>query len=89
MRPVKRALKRLDNPEDGLTEKEQVIHTKLCLLKIGDRINECLNDYNDPDKIKRWRKYVLYHFNIYLCPAHVCRCDITYSVALVRPSQFD
>ncbi|XP_060072209.1 chromodomain-helicase-DNA-binding protein 1-like isoform X1 [Ylistrum balloti] len=58
MRPVKRALKRLDNPDEGLTEKEQVVHTKHCLLKIGDRINECLAEYNDPDIIKQWRSHL-------------------------------
>ena len=59
MRPVKRALKRLDNPEEGVTEKEQVIHnTRQCLLKIGDRINECLAEMNDPEKIRQWRKWV-------------------------------
>ncbi|KAL3867259.1 hypothetical protein ACJMK2_044474 [Sinanodonta woodiana] len=58
MRPVKRALKRLDNPEEGLSEKEQIIHTRQCLLKIGDRINEYLSDFNDPDKIKQWRCYL-------------------------------
>ena len=59
MRPVKRSLKRLDKPEEGLTERDQVIHTRQCLLKIGDRINECLAEMNDPDKIKQWRWYVL------------------------------
>ncbi|KAK3096752.1 hypothetical protein FSP39_002924 [Pinctada imbricata] len=58
MRPVKRALKRLDNPEEGLTEKEQLIHTRQCLLKIGDRINECMANYNDPEIIKMWRNYL-------------------------------
>jgi chromodomain-helicase-DNA-binding protein 1 len=55
MRPVKRSLKRLDNPEEGLSDRDQVIHTRQCLLKIGDRINECLADMNDPEKIKQWR----------------------------------
>ncbi|KAL4227328.1 transcriptional regulator [Mactra antiquata] len=55
MRPVKRSLKRLDNPEEGLSDQEQVIHTRQCLLKIGDRINECLSEMNDPEKIKTWR----------------------------------
>lgn len=55
MRPVKRALKRLDRPEEGLNEREQLNHTRTCLLKIGDRINECLVEFNDPEKIKEWR----------------------------------
>ena len=58
MRPVKRSLKRLDHPEEGLTERDQVIHTRQCLLKIGDRINECLTEMNDPEKIRQWRWYV-------------------------------
>ncbi|XP_060556044.1 chromodomain-helicase-DNA-binding protein 1-like isoform X5 [Ruditapes philippinarum] len=58
MRPVKRSLKRLDNPEEGLSDRDQVIHTRQCLLKIGDRINECLADMNDPEKIKQWRFYL-------------------------------
>ena len=55
MRPVKRSLKRLDNPEEGLTDRDQVVHTRQCLLRIGDRINECLTEMNDPEKIKQWR----------------------------------
>ena len=58
MRPVKAALKALDNPDAALSEKEQLVHTRSCLLKIGDRINECLKDYKDPDGLKAWRKYV-------------------------------
>lgn len=58
MRPVKRALRKLDNPDEGMSEKEQVTHTKQCLLRIGDRITECLSTLNDPEKIKTWRGYV-------------------------------
>jgi hypothetical protein len=58
MRPVKRALRKLDNPDEGMSEKEQVAHTKQCLLRIGDRITECLSTLNDPEKIKAWRGYV-------------------------------
>lgn len=56
MRPVKKALKQLDNPDETLPEKEQVNHTRQCLLRIGDRINECLRTYSDPDKVKEWRR---------------------------------
>jgi chromodomain-helicase-DNA-binding protein 1 len=56
MRPVKKALKALDNPDQSLTEQEQVNHTRLCLLQIGDQINRCLSEYKDPDKIKEWRR---------------------------------
>ncbi|XP_050400629.1 chromodomain-helicase-DNA-binding protein 1 isoform X1 [Patella vulgata] len=58
MRPVKKALKQLDNPEDGLNEKEQINHMKSCLLKIGDRIAECLERINDQERIRLWRNYL-------------------------------
>lgn len=58
MRPVKRALKRLDNPDEGMSDKEQLVHTRQCLLKIGDRINECMGHYNDPEVIKQWRSFL-------------------------------
>ncbi|XP_052793171.1 chromodomain-helicase-DNA-binding protein 1-like isoform X2 [Mya arenaria] len=58
MRPVKRSLKHLDRPEEGLSDRDQVIHTRQCLLKIGDRINECLTEMNNPEKIKQWRCYL-------------------------------
>uniref|UniRef100_A0A4W3I8Q9 Chromodomain helicase DNA binding protein 2 n=1 Tax=Callorhinchus milii TaxID=7868 RepID=A0A4W3I8Q9_CALMI len=52
MRPVKKALKQLDKPEEGLSEKEQLQHTRSCLLKIGDRITECLLAYTDSEETK-------------------------------------
>ncbi|XP_041464759.1 chromodomain-helicase-DNA-binding protein 2-like isoform X3 [Lytechinus variegatus] len=55
MRPVKRALKLLDNPPEDVSEREQLNHTRQCLLKIGDRINECIQEFNDPDKIQEWK----------------------------------
>ncbi|CAH1797458.1 unnamed protein product [Owenia fusiformis] len=58
MRPVKKALKQLDNPEAGLSERDQLDHTRKCLLKIGDRINECLTKAKDPEKIKEWRSFL-------------------------------
>ncbi|XP_048736383.2 chromodomain-helicase-DNA-binding protein 1-like isoform X3 [Ostrea edulis] len=58
MRPVKKALKRLDNPDEGLSDREQLVHTRQCLLKIGDRINECMAHYNDPEVIKQWRSFL-------------------------------
>ncbi|XP_021925185.1 chromodomain-helicase-DNA-binding protein 1 isoform X3 [Zootermopsis nevadensis] len=60
MRPVKKALKALDNPDQSLTEQEQVNHTRQCLLQIGDQINRCLSEYKDPDKIKEWRSNLWY-----------------------------
>ena len=62
MRPVKKALKQLDNPDPDLSEKDQLNHTRRCLLKIGDRIAECLARYRDPEKIKEWRRWVLLSF---------------------------
>uniref|UniRef100_A0A8C9U7K4 DNA helicase n=1 Tax=Serinus canaria TaxID=9135 RepID=A0A8C9U7K4_SERCA len=56
MRPVKAALKQLDRPEKGLSEREQLEHTRQCLIKIGDHITECLKEYTNPEQIKRWRK---------------------------------
>uniref|UniRef100_F7D0V6 Chromodomain helicase DNA-binding protein 1 n=1 Tax=Xenopus tropicalis TaxID=8364 RepID=F7D0V6_XENTR len=56
MRPVKAALKQLDRPEKGLSEREQLEHTRQCLIKIGDHITECLKEYANPDQIKQWRK---------------------------------
>jgi chromodomain-helicase-DNA-binding protein 1 len=60
MRPVKKALKALDNPDQSLTEQEQVNHTRQCLLQIGDQINRCLSEYKDPDKVKEWRSNLWY-----------------------------
>ncbi|KAG9487979.1 hypothetical protein GDO78_007660 [Eleutherodactylus coqui] len=56
MRPVKAALKQLDRPEKGLSEREQLEHTRQCLIKIGDHITECLKEYANPEQIKQWRK---------------------------------
>ncbi|PNF16997.1 Chromodomain-helicase-DNA-binding protein 1 [Cryptotermes secundus] len=60
MRPVKKALKALDNPDQSLAEQEQVNHTRQCLLQIGDQINRCLSEYKDPDKVKEWRSNLWY-----------------------------
>uniref|UniRef100_A0A3B1J5J1 Chromodomain-helicase-DNA-binding protein 1-like C-terminal domain-containing protein n=1 Tax=Astyanax mexicanus TaxID=7994 RepID=A0A3B1J5J1_ASTMX len=56
MRPVKAALKQLDRPEKGLSEREQLEHTRQCLIKIGDHITDCLKEYSNPEQIKQWRK---------------------------------
>ncbi|KAM8861444.1 chromodomain-helicase-DNA-binding protein 2 isoform 1-T1 [Synchiropus picturatus] len=56
MRPVKTALKQLDKPDEGLSDQEQLQHTRTCLLKIGDRITECLKAYHDPEHVKIWRR---------------------------------
>lgn len=54
---MKAALKQLDRPEKGLSEREQLEHTRQCLIKIGDHITECLREYTNPEQIKQWRKY--------------------------------
>lgn len=54
---MKKALKQLDKPDKGLTVQEQLEHTRTCLLKIGDRIFECLKTYNDQEQVKLWRRY--------------------------------
>jgi chromodomain-helicase-DNA-binding protein 1 len=60
MRPVKKALKALDNPDQSLSEAEQVNHTRLCLIQIGEQISHCLSQYSDPEKIKEWRSNLWY-----------------------------
>ncbi|KAG8288701.1 transcriptional regulator [Homalodisca vitripennis] len=58
MRPVKKALKALDNPDQSLSEQEQLQTTRGHLVQIGDQINKCLTQYKDPDHIKEWRRLV-------------------------------
>lgn len=60
MRPVKRALKALDRPDESLSPQEQVTHTRHCLLQIGNQINTCLAEYRDPEQIKEWRSNLWY-----------------------------
>lgn len=55
---MKKALKQLDKPDKGLNVQEQLEHTRNCLLKIGDRIAECLKAYSDQEHIKLWRRSV-------------------------------
>lgn len=59
MRAVKRSLKHIGEPDLGLSEKEQLLHTRECLLNIGNHISEVLSELNDPEKIKEWRRYIL------------------------------
>nr|XP_039266773.1 chromodomain-helicase-DNA-binding protein 2-like isoform X3 [Styela clava] len=59
MRPVKKALKLLDKPPSGTNndEKAQAEHMKNCILKIGDRVLECLKEcHGDLVAIKTWRR---------------------------------
>lgn len=60
MRPVKKALKALDNPDQSLSTEEQVSHTRACLLSIGKQIDICLTEYKDPDKVKEWKSNLWY-----------------------------
>jgi chromodomain-helicase-DNA-binding protein 1 len=60
MRPVKKALKSLDNPDPNLTEKEQVRHTRSCLIQIGDQIQTCLATYKDPNDARQWKSLLWY-----------------------------
>lgn len=78
MRPVKAALKQLDRPEKGLSEREQLEHTRQCLIKIGDHITECLQEYSNPDQIKQWRKLV------YTVPSNENSGIYQYSVTKLR-----
>lgn len=58
MRPVKRALKQLDTPDSSMNDDEQVNHTRHCLLRIGEHINECCAEYADPERAKQWRSHL-------------------------------
>jgi len=55
MRPVKRALKNIDVKETGISDEHEMDKIKRHLLEIGDRINECVSRYSDPELIKEWR----------------------------------
>lgn len=59
MRPVKKSLKALDR-HHGMSHEEQVTHKRECLLRIGNRIDECLAEHKDPIKIKEWRSNLWY-----------------------------
>ncbi|KAE9532430.1 hypothetical protein AGLY_010053 [Aphis glycines] len=55
MRPVKKVLKALDDPEEKKNELRYVNHMQECLIEIGSHIGKCLEEYKDPDKIREWR----------------------------------
>jgi len=48
MRTVKEALRMVDKPDPSLSEKEQLEHTKTCLLTIDDHIAAMLHTYKNP-----------------------------------------
>lgn len=60
MRPVKKALKALDKPDQSLSESDQLAHTRNCLVQIGNQINTCLQEYKDPEQVKEWRSNLWY-----------------------------
>ncbi|CAH2254792.1 jg15380 [Pararge aegeria aegeria] len=60
MRPVKKALRALDNPDQTLSESEQVSRTRACLTQIGSQIDICLAEYPDPEKKVEWRSNLWY-----------------------------
>lgn len=60
MRPVKKSLKALDRGHHGMNSEEQASNKRECLLRIGNRIDECLAEHNDPGKIKEWRSNLWY-----------------------------
>ena len=55
MRPVKKALKQLDNPDKEISKEESEAKYKKCLLKIGGRITSCLNEIDELERKKEWR----------------------------------
>ena len=58
MRPVKKALKQLGNPElGGESHEDHLEHTRRCLLKIGDHINDLLAAVASAAELRDWRKY--------------------------------
>lgn len=60
MRPVKKALRALDNPDQTLSETDQVSRTRACLAQIGAQIDICLEVYPDSDKKAEWRSNLWY-----------------------------
>lgn len=50
---------RLDLKEDFPNEEEKTKRFSQYLLKIGRKISEILKSYQDPEKVKEWRRYVL------------------------------
>jgi chromodomain-helicase-DNA-binding protein 1 len=58
MRAVKRSLKDIGEPDTEQSEKEQLAHTRECLVNIGNHIAEVLAEFKEPEKIKEWRRSV-------------------------------
>lgn len=62
MRPVKKVLKALDDPEMKKNESRYVNHMQECLIEIGAHIGKCLEDYKDQDKIREWRRFIFFYY---------------------------
>lgn len=59
LRPEKKSLQSLQTPDESAPQQEQVDTTKKCLLKIGDHIEKCLDDYkNQQTELDSWRSYL-------------------------------
>lgn len=54
---MKNALKNID-PQGSMNEREHIQKIKNHILEIGDKINDHLTAYSDPEKIKEWRNYL-------------------------------
>jgi len=69
MRAVKRSLKQLGDPDPSQSEAEQLLHTRECLLNVGNHINDILAGFSDQDKVTEWRRsvHVLERYSCYLC----------------------
>lgn len=67
MRVVKKSLQYLKNPSDKTAsdEKEVFKGVKECLIKIGDHINNIIEEYKDTKKAKEWRGYAWAEMNVY------------------------
>lgn len=64
MRPVKKVLKALDDPEEKKNELRYVNHMQECLIEIGSHIGKCLEEFKDPDKIREWRRFSIFILSI-------------------------
>ena len=56
MRPVKKSLKALDSPDQTLSAQDQEKQMMECLMHIGQHIDKCLAEMQDPEKMRVWRK---------------------------------
>ena len=58
MRPERKSLQLLHTPDESMPQEEQVNTTKRCLLKIGDHIEKCLDEYHlNTQEQDTWRRF--------------------------------